>query len=124
MQEAALDQQWEMTLLRAQLQDAEDALRARDGAKARSEEADEGGEQTPSSLLSLRRVNLRVQPGELVAVVGAVGSGKVSGPFCVTIGPWAAASVVDHSGLLHPWLGFTLLFVATLCPLDPSSSPL
>jgi ABC-type multidrug transport system fused ATPase/permease subunit len=79
MQEAALDQQWEMTLLRAQLRDAEDAIRAL--GPGDDEDAREEGEwPAPSSLLSLRRVSLNCKPGELVAVVGAVGSGKVRRP--------------------------------------------
>eukprot|EP00581_Thalassiosira_minuscula_P016410 CAMPEP_0183715472 /NCGR_PEP_ID=MMETSP0737-20130205/9671_1 /TAXON_ID=385413 /ORGANISM="Thalassiosira miniscula, Strain CCMP1093" /LENGTH=1569 /DNA_ID=CAMNT_0025944567 /DNA_START=70 /DNA_END=4779 /DNA_ORIENTATION=+ len=85
MQEAALDRQWEMTLLKAQLKDAEDKINvlekelhpeltyddANDGGAAI-----EGGKWTPSSLLSLRRVCMHCRPGELVAVVGGVGSGK------------------------------------------------
>ena len=38
---------------------------------------DVAGQWSPSSLLSLRRVTMHCKPGEFVAVVGAVGAGKV-----------------------------------------------
>ena len=89
MKEAALDRQWEMMLLKAQLRDAEDKIHLLEKElhpetmplnEDSSEHAlvDEEGKWSPSSLLSLRRVSIQCKPGELVAVVGAVGSGKVN----------------------------------------------
>jgi len=81
MQEAALDNQWEYLLLKAQLRDAEDQIHAleKDLHPERSYDLqdDEVGKWSPSALLSLRRVNMYCEPGEFVAVVGAVGAGKV-----------------------------------------------
>ena len=83
MKEAALDQQWEMSLLRAQLLDAENTIAKLSGdAKPMTshsssvDEVEEGGQFSPSSLLSLRRVTLECKRGEFVAVVGGVGAGK------------------------------------------------
>jgi ABC-type multidrug transport system fused ATPase/permease subunit len=82
MQEAALNQQWEMALLRAQLIDAEKTIaKLNDKGTISShsmlmDENEEGGEFSPSSLLSLRRVTMQVKRGEFVAVVGGVGAGK------------------------------------------------
>ena len=83
MQEAALDSEWERILLKAQLQDAEDKINALEKELHPEEmrmmvvgEEGAGGKWSPSSLLSLRRVCMHVKPGEFVAVVGAVGSGK------------------------------------------------
>ena len=81
MQEAALDNQWEYLLLKAQLRDAEDQIHALEKElqpeRSFDIQDDEVGKWSPSSLLSLRRVNMYCEPGEFVAVVGAVGSGKV-----------------------------------------------
>ena len=85
MQEAALDRQWEMMLLKAQLLDAEDQIEAlnRELHPERVYDSitegghDVAGQWSPSSLLSLRRVTMQCKPGEFVAVVGAVGAGKV-----------------------------------------------
>lgn len=90
MQEAVLDRQWEMILMKAQLIDAEDRIQTLqkqvqpelacddsvggEGVSAR----EQGGKWSPSSLLSLRRVCMHCKPGEFVAVVGGVGAGKVS----------------------------------------------
>lgn len=89
MREAALDRQWEMLLLKAQLRDAEDQIGLLQKelhpdlvederyAQQQDDGGDEEGKWSPSSLLSLRRVTMHCEPGEFVAVVGAVGSGKV-----------------------------------------------
>jgi len=87
MQEAALDRKWEAMLLKAQLKDAEDKIaelqkQINPGLVCSLSDADlqigdEEDNWTPSSLLSLRRVCMHIRPGEFVAVVGAVGSGKV-----------------------------------------------
>jgi ATP-binding cassette subfamily C (CFTR/MRP) protein 1 len=70
-------------LLKAQLKDAEDAIKVleKDTPPKRSiDENDrrDGQEEkvSPSSLLSLRRVCMHCKPGEFVAVIGGVGSGK------------------------------------------------
>lgn len=82
MQEAQLNQQWEMALLRAQLIDAENTIAKLNGTGTISshsmmmDENAEEGEFSPSSLLSLRRVTMHVKKGEFVAVVGGVGAGK------------------------------------------------
>ncbi len=82
MQEAQLNQQWEMALLKAQLIDAENTIaKLSDTGTISShsmlmDENEEGGEFSPSSLLSLRRVTMHVKKGEFVAVVGGVGAGK------------------------------------------------
>lgn len=88
MQEAALDRKWEAMLLKAQLKDAEDKIaelqkQINPGLVCSLSDADlqigdEEDDWTPSSLLSLRRVCMHIRRGEFVAVVGAVGSGKVS----------------------------------------------
>lgn len=82
MQEARLNQQWEMALLRAQLIDAENTIAKLNDTKTISSHSmlmdknEEEGEFSPSSLLSLRRVTMQVKKGEFVAVVGGVGAGK------------------------------------------------
>ena len=87
MQEAALDRQWEYLLMKAQLRDAEDQIHELEKELHPERVYDDpnnddgGGEgkwSSPSSLLSLRRVTMHCEPGEFVAVVGAVGAGKVS----------------------------------------------
>lgn len=81
MQEAMLDRQWEMTLLKAQLLDAEETvqkLQRQIHPELVCEKSNSSELETwsPSSLLSLRRVCMHCKPGDFVAVVGAVGSGK------------------------------------------------
>ena len=80
MQEAALNQQWEMALLRAQLIDAENTIAKLNDTGTVSSHSmlmdEEGREGSPSSLLSLRRVTMQCKRGEFVAVVGGVGAGK------------------------------------------------
>ncbi|KAL7549875.1 hypothetical protein ACHAWF_013132, partial [Thalassiosira exigua] len=85
IQEAALDRQWEMVLMNAQLKDAEDRIHVlerelRAGGTTELEDdvgvPRHGGKWSPSSLLSLRRVTMRCKPGEFVAVVGGVCAGK------------------------------------------------
>lgn len=68
-----VDKDWEVALLEAQLQDAEERVRVLTGRT--SSDIDEGG---LSSLLCLKRIDFECNPGELVAVVGGVGSGKSS----------------------------------------------
>ena len=75
-----------MVLLKAQLRDAEDKINQLEkdlhpkpslSYGAYEHESGEEGKWSPSSLLSLRRVCMQCKPGEFVAVVGAVGAGKV-----------------------------------------------
>ena len=78
MQEAMLDRQWEMALLKAQLLDAEETVQTLQ-KQVHPElvcERSHSEPWSPSSLLSLRRVCMHCKPGDFVAVVGAVGSGK------------------------------------------------
>ena len=79
-----------MMLLKAQLLDAENRIQVLEKQvnpelvcheSLYTDESQRGeGEAKwlPSSLLSLRRVCLHCQPGDFVAVVGAVGAGKVN----------------------------------------------
>lgn len=76
---------WEMSLLKSQLEEAEAKIREltsstlptdKDGIRTEIGLVSE--DQAPNSLLCLKRINLEVKPGELVAVVGGVGSGKSS----------------------------------------------
>lgn len=85
MKEAQFDRSWEMMLLKAQLLDAEVAIKALErelhpgrSVYGNNRHAAPEGKWSPSSLLSLRRVFMHCQPGEFVAVVGGVGAGKVS----------------------------------------------
>ena len=83
MKEANFDRSWEMLLLKAQLKDAEGAIKVLE-KEIRPKRSIEGndrndgqeGKWSPSSLLSLRRVCMNCQPGDFVAVVGGVGAGK------------------------------------------------
>lgn len=80
MQEAVLDRQWEMMLLKAQLLDAEEKIQTlqRQVQPHLVCESNHGQLEkwSPSSLLPLRRVCMHCNPGDFVAVVGAVGAGK------------------------------------------------
>jgi len=87
------DQKWEIMLLKSQLEDAEDKLRELSEKNLTTfnendnyvedekhipaviDDLDSDDNQS-GSLLSLRRVNLKCQRGELIAVVGCVGAGK------------------------------------------------
>ena len=85
------DNQWEVSLLKAQLKDAEEKLKALSqnsygaimtdkvvsvNANGDHDYMDEGDETQPQDLLALRRINFECGRGELIAVVGLVGSGK------------------------------------------------
>lgn len=79
MNEAILDRQWEMTLLKAQLLDAEEtveALQKKVHPELVCTSQNEFKSWSPSSLLSLRRVCMHCKPGDFIAVVGTVGAGK------------------------------------------------
>lgn len=87
------EKDWEISLLKAQLKDAEIEIKdlAKEDTKGNVENgithSDDndlsGGEAEPSpsgalaaGRLCLRRINFECTPGQLVAVVGGVGSGK------------------------------------------------
>mmetsp|Transcript_53178 Transcript_53178/g.79395 ORF Transcript_53178/g.79395 Transcript_53178/m.79395 type:complete len:1217 (-) Transcript_53178:551-4201(-) len=86
------DSKWELQLLRSQLADAENKIRellkendqddniAVDAIAGTSEKDNDAGAEEMSAithrLLSLRRIDFKCSQGELIAVVGAVGSGK------------------------------------------------
>ena len=89
------DNKWEITLLKAQLEDAENKIKSLSISKPdptamgsavsmppiRNDESDqldlaEELNDSPSDLLALKRINFSCGRGDLVAVVGHVGSGK------------------------------------------------
>lgn len=81
-----LDAQWEVELLRLQLEDAEKRIRESSSAAdtvstdmmMASEHGSATEESVGSGLLCLKRIDFDCKPGELVAVVGGVGCGKSS----------------------------------------------
>ena len=80
------DKQWEIRLLRSQLADAERKIRdlsQNHTTQLPQQQNNNNFEQNTDDdfepqLLSLRRMDFQCQRGELIAVVGAVGSGKTS----------------------------------------------
>jgi len=86
-------------LLKAQLKDAEDKLKELEQElhpeilRDESNQTDQEGPWSPSSLLSLRRVTMHCGRGEFVAVVGGVGAGKVNGSAkCLCVVPTSAVT--------------------------------
>lgn len=86
---ALMEQQWEVQLLKSQLQEAERKIRRLTKERGTAVVADEISEYASSvseeevdssheSVLCLRSINFDCKPGELVAVVGGVGCGKSS----------------------------------------------
>lgn len=77
-----LEKSWEISLLKSQLEEATAKIQGLTVSK-KAKTLDEDPIESPvgatmGSLLCLKRVNLEVKPGELVAVVGSVGCGKSS----------------------------------------------
>ena len=82
------ENQWEVSLLKVQLKDAEQKLKALSDnyydatSTTRILKADDdiftykGDEIEPQDLLALRRIDFECGMGEIIAVVGSVGSGK------------------------------------------------
>ena len=72
------DARWEAALLKAQLAEADYRLREliRGNEQASGPSIEE--QHSPDSLLALKRINFECGRGQLIAVVGSVGSGKSS----------------------------------------------
>uniref|UniRef100_A0A7S4AQQ3 P-loop containing nucleoside triphosphate hydrolase protein n=2 Tax=Pseudo-nitzschia australis TaxID=44445 RepID=A0A7S4AQQ3_9STRA len=88
MNKEVAEKKWEMSLLQSQLEEAElkikeltDLHNRKDGKQLTGLEAPEDPELVgtlSTSMLSLKRINFVCKPGELIAVIGGVGSGKSS----------------------------------------------
>lgn len=84
--EEIYEKDWEVKLLRAQLRDAEEKIKALAGGEAGIDAnklssvatASRDFNDVPSDLLALRRIDFNSTGGELIAIVGQVGSGKTS----------------------------------------------
>eukprot|EP00560_Eucampia_antarctica_P007002 CAMPEP_0197828720 /NCGR_PEP_ID=MMETSP1437-20131217/5242_1 /TAXON_ID=49252 ORGANISM="Eucampia antarctica, Strain CCMP1452" /NCGR_SAMPLE_ID=MMETSP1437 /ASSEMBLY_ACC=CAM_ASM_001096 /LENGTH=1315 /DNA_ID=CAMNT_0043430055 /DNA_START=350 /DNA_END=4300 /DNA_ORIENTATION=+ len=78
------DSQWEVSLLRSQLADAEKKIKQLSDSIPKSIDhndetvLNDDDDETDNNVLSLRRINFECKRGELIAIVGAVGSGKSS----------------------------------------------
>jgi ATP-binding cassette, subfamily C (CFTR/MRP), member 1 len=73
------DHQWEITLLKSQLQEAENRIKElvnKDDSVEKVEMTD--GEFQSANLLCLKRINFECKEGELIAIIGGVGCGKSS----------------------------------------------
>jgi ABC-type transport system involved in cytochrome bd biosynthesis fused ATPase/permease subunit len=77
LEQKILDAEWEITLLRSQLEDAEMQLSKINFSTDEEIPADKQSSSF-QNLLCLRRVNLECERGAMIAVVGTVGSGKTS----------------------------------------------
>lgn len=74
-----IEKDWEVQLLKSQLADAEKRIRELSGStRQQSSVSDENMATNGQALLCLKRIDFECKPGELVAVVGGVGSGKSS----------------------------------------------
>lgn len=74
------DKNWELSLMRSQLEEAElkiKQLTKQQTTEDSSEDLEFVGSMS-NSMLCLKRINFQCKPGELVAIVGGVGSGKSS----------------------------------------------
>jgi ABC-type multidrug transport system fused ATPase/permease subunit len=73
-----MDKQWEIQLLKAQLQEAERNIRHLEHVESTVEQQQQPIMQDETNLLCLKRINFHCQRGEFIAVVGGVGCGKSS----------------------------------------------
>ncbi len=79
------DKNWELSLLKSQLEEAEMKIKQltnekeskQQATKDQSEDVEQVGSMS-NSMLCLKRINFQCKPGELIAVIGGVGSGKSS----------------------------------------------
>eukprot|EP00559_Dactyliosolen_fragilissimus_P007142 CAMPEP_0184860246 /NCGR_PEP_ID=MMETSP0580-20130426/5172_1 /TAXON_ID=1118495 /ORGANISM="Dactyliosolen fragilissimus" /LENGTH=1483 /DNA_ID=CAMNT_0027357283 /DNA_START=38 /DNA_END=4489 /DNA_ORIENTATION=- len=81
------EKDWQLTLLRSQLQEAEEKIQtllAKENHDANAlkchnvHQHEEHITDSDSNVLALKRINFQSKPGQFIAVVGAVGSGKSS----------------------------------------------
>jgi len=68
---------WEISLLQSQLEEAEMKIKQLTTSKGVQEDPESVGSLS-SNMLCLKRINFECKPGQLIAVVGGVGSGKSS----------------------------------------------
>ena len=85
--EKIYEKEWEAKLLKAQLRDAEEKIKALVEGEASiyateesdvTKEEERNFDEVPADLLALRRIDFNSTGGELIAIVGQVGSGKTS----------------------------------------------
>ncbi len=79
------EKNWELSLLQSQLEEAERKIKQltkeKEGKQLATKDSSEdleGVGSMSSSMLCLKRINFQCKPGQLVAVIGGVGSGKSS----------------------------------------------
>lgn len=73
------DHQWEITLLKSQLQETESRIKELVNKSDPVEEVEiTDGDIQSANLLCLKRINFECKEGELIAIIGGVGSGKSS----------------------------------------------
>ena len=79
------EKNWELSLLQSQLEEAELKIKQLTNEKVKKQLATQDSTEDleivgsmSNSMLCLKRINFQCKPGELVAVVGGVGSGKSS----------------------------------------------
>ena len=79
------EKNWELSLLQSQLEEAEMKIKQLTTEKDRKQQTTLDASEDPevvgslsNSMLCLKRINFQCKPGELVAVIGGVGSGKSS----------------------------------------------
>lgn len=72
------EKDWELSLLRSQLEEAELKIKQLTKQEEDSSKDVEFVGSMSNNMLCLKRINFQCKPGELVAVIGSVGSGKSS----------------------------------------------